>query len=46
MSEKKCNLFRYIAGGLLILQGLGIIVSGSFDFGSLLSIFASAAERK
>lgn len=42
MSEKKCNLFRYIAGGLLILQGLGIIVSGSFDFGSLLSIFASA----
>lgn len=40
MSEKKCNLFRYIAGGLLILEGLGVIVSGSFDFVSLLTIFA------
>ena len=42
MSEKKCNLFRYIAGGLLILEGLGIIVSGSFGFGRLLMIFANA----
>jgi len=42
MSEKKCNLFRYFAGGLLILQGLAIIVSGSFGFDSLLMIFANA----
>lgn len=40
MTEKKCNLFRYIASGLLILHVVAIIISGNFSVSNLLAILA------
>ena len=42
MTEKKCNLFRYIASGLLIFHVIGIVISGNIDVGNLLTILADA----
>lgn len=40
MTEKKCNLFRYIASGLLILHVVAIVISGNFSGSNLLAILA------
>ena len=40
MTEKKCNLFRYIASAFFILHVIAIVISGNIGGSNLLSILA------
>lgn len=40
MTEKKCNIFRYIASAFLILHVIAIVIAGNIGGSNLLSILA------
>lgn len=42
MTEKKCNLFRYIASVLLIFHIIAIVISGNIGGGNLLTLLSDA----